>query len=80
MTTEFWGAVTALLLVLIQVLRLTWSQRKIKTNDLGCIANMKKSIGRIEGTLTEFGVDIKRIDKTIQTHLNDHITGQIKGG
>ena len=78
MTAEFWGALTAFLIVLVQVIRLTLSHRKIKTNDLGCIGEMKKSIGGIEATLQEVKGDVKRIEGQVQKHLNDHITGKLK--
>ena len=78
MTPEFWAAITAFLILLVQVIRLTLSHRKIKTNDLGCIGEMKKSMGGIEATLEEVKADVKRIDKQLQGHLNDHLTGKLK--
>ena len=78
MTPEFWAALTAFLILLMQVIRLTLSHRKIKSNDLACIGGMKKSIGGIESTLQEIKEDVKRIDEQLQGHLNDHLTGKLK--
>jgi len=76
MTAEFLGALTAFMIVLVQVIRLTLSHRKIKSNDLACVGGMKKSIGGIEATLKEIKEDVKRIEGKIDTHIDSHAKGE----